>query len=1053
MEPPSLKVPDDMALLPPVTMHGIGYDYIRCYPKQPNKFRLDTAIIQFHHSMNYVDHYPLDNQGDEAVLWNLRIADPFGCEDRDVYLKLVKPIDISKDLPNFRLIDPLVTPSITTILSVLPILSLALLSCFIGWRMDSFVRSTIPWLPVYVLGPFVGWCLEEDRPQLLDRTIALHHHVMRYYVAEQPACVALQSNLAVALLARFEQRGERNDLDEAIEHSRSVLGFTPVEQRSASLGNLAVALRTRFEQQGDMNDLNEAIEHHRSALRPVGHPDQLPSLKDLAVALRIKFEQQHDTNDFFEAIEHDRHALQLTPAEHPDGWTLSNNLATTLLIRLEHHSDINDLNEAIKYNQSALQLMPNEHPIRSMSLSNLALAFFKRFQQQGDGNDLNTAIEQDRVALRFKYRGADNDLHESIEHNRAALRLRPFGHPDRSSSSNNLALALRRFEQQGDGEDLEEAIKHNRSALRSMPVGHPYRSSSLSNLAIALVTRFEQQGDGNDLSQLTALNNLASALLTRFEQQGNGNDLNDAIERHRNALLLQPVEHPTRPMSLSNLALALFRRFEYQGDVTDLDEAVEHDQSALLLQPDQYPFRSMLLANLGITLFTRFEQQGDRNDIKEAIQHTRSALLLQPVGNPNRSTSLSNLALALLARFEKQGDGDDLNEAIEHNRSALLLRADGNPNQSMSLNNLANALLTRFERQGDQDALDEAFQLCQTAEDHTPATHPFRLNIHQTLARLQGAMEHYARATACEAASALSRLEAGLSWVQVAETHQHISQSVLDAYELLEQGRALLWTQMARFHTLLDDFRFSDPRAGLLILRELWSEVVSPVVTELEKVAEKLGLGYGGAQHLYLILHPNPHGSREGPQRRQYGGSFSFTAIGQAKPDGEWTLLQFVERELDLIEGSMLASSTTFTKLTSSLSTREAASRALQNNRWVHISCHGQQYCKEPFKSCFAMGDGPLSLLDIIDLDLSHHEFAFLSAYKTAMGDSTVPDEMIHLAAGLQFTGVKSVVGTLWQVDDEWHSKWCRNSTRNFARGIGWTVRWQAQFCTGLSFG
>jgi CHAT domain-containing protein len=51
-------------------------------------------------------------------------------------------------------------------------------------------------------------------------------------------------------------------------------------------------------------------------------------------------------------------------------------------------------------------------------------------------------------------------------------------------------------------------------------------------------------------------------------------------------------------------------------------------------------------------------------------------------------------------------------------------------------------------------------------------------------------------------------------------------------------------------------------------------------------------------------------------------------------------------------------------------------------------------------------------------MDLSQHEFAFLSACETAVGVPTMPDEVIHLAAGLQFAGVKSVVGTLWRVTD-----------------------------------
>jgi hypothetical protein len=46
-------------------------------------------------------------------------------------------------------------------------------------------------------------------------------------------------------------------------------------------------------------------------------------------------------------------------------------------------------------------------------------------------------------------------------------------------------------------------------------------------------------------------------------------------------------------------------------------------------------------------------------------------------------------------------------------------------------------------------------------------------------------------------------------------------------------------------------------------------------------------------------------------------------------------------------------------------------------------------------------------------------KFAFLSACHTAVGDQETPDEVIHLAAGLQFSGSKSVVGTLWEVDDD----------------------------------
>jgi CHAT domain-containing protein len=129
--------------------------------------------------------------------------------------------------------------------------------------------------------------------------------------------------------------------------------------------------------------------------------------------------------------------------------------------------------------------------------------------------------------------------------------------------------------------------------------------------------------------------------------------------------------------------------------------------------------------------------------------------------------------------------------------------------------------------------------------------------------------------------------------------------------------------------------------------------------------------------------------------------------------------LKFVEPELELVR-SLLPNTPTvsFTKLTSVDATKSRALCTMQDNTWLHFACHGTQNYEEPFMSAFLMRDQPLSLLDITQMDISRHEFAFLSACETAVGDFATPDEVIHLAAGLQFAGVKSVVGTLWKVND-----------------------------------
>ena len=47
-------------------------------------------------------------------------------------------------------------------------------------------------------------------------------------------------------------------------------------------------------------------------------------------------------------------------------------------------------------------------------------------------------------------------------------------------------------------------------------------------------------------------------------------------------------------------------------------------------------------------------------------------------------------------------------------------------------------------------------------------------------------------------------------------------------------------------------------------------------------------------------------------------------------------------------------------------------------------------------------------------------EFAFLDACHTAMGDVRLPDEAVHLAAGMLAAGCQGVVGAMWAIKDKY---------------------------------
>ena len=106
-----------------------------------------------------------------------------------------------------------------------------------------------------------------------------------------------------------------------------------------------------------------------------------------------------------------------------------------------------------------------------------------------------------------------------------------------------------------------------------------------------------------------------------------------------------------------------------------------------------------------------------------------------------------------------------------------------------------------------------------------------------------------------------------------------------------------------------------------------------------------------------------------------------------------------------------------------SLQGREATVRevlsAMKKHSWVHFACHGIQDTADPMDSGLRLSDGLLRLSDIIKEPLPNAEFAFLSACQTATGDESRPEEAIHLAAGMLLAGYRSVVGTMWSIQDD----------------------------------
>ena len=106
--------------------------------------------------------------------------------------------------------------------------------------------------------------------------------------------------------------------------------------------------------------------------------------------------------------------------------------------------------------------------------------------------------------------------------------------------------------------------------------------------------------------------------------------------------------------------------------------------------------------------------------------------------------------------------------------------------------------------------------------------------------------------------------------------------------------------------------------------------------------------------------------------------------------------------------------------LCSAKETPIAVLERLRDHPFAHIICHGILEPGKPFEASFKFHSGKrLQLLDIARSQLPDAEFAFLSACHTAeLTDESIADEVLHLAAAMQFCGFRSVVGTMWAMAD-----------------------------------
>ncbi|KAG1767652.1 CHAT domain-containing protein [Suillus occidentalis] len=903
--------------------------------------------------------------------------------------------------------------------------------------------------------------------QDLDEAIALHREALALHPVRHTDRSKSLNNLANRLSTRFDHRGNAQDLDEAIALHREALASYPVGHilQSLSLNNLAVLLSTRFDHRGNAQDLDEAIALHREALalHPVRHTDRSSLLNNLANRLSTRFDHRGNAQDLDEAIALHREALASYPVGHTDRSSSLNNLAILLSTRFDHRGNAQDLDEAIALQREALALRPVGHTDRSSSLNNLADQLSTRFDHRSNAQDLDEAIALQREALasypvghilqssslnnlavllstRFDHRGNAQDLDEAIALQREALVLHPVGHTLRSSSMDNLAVLLStRFDHRGNAQDLEESIALHREALALCPVGHTDWSMSL--------------------------NNLANQLSTRFDHGGTIEDLNESRENLHCALNLLTQHDPRRlkvHTSLATVYLSLHRSgLHVTGspceDTDSLNVAMHNFQAAANFVPGGLLFR--LRASLSWVHHADKHRHGTELEAYGTSMQLMDAYMSATASVSSRHSALkdfpSTLAVDAASCALRSGDVCRAVELLEQGRTIIWT-------QMTRLRTPLDSLQTHNDHAA---ALVKRFRNLSSLLDKPPAIHADgtpSVDVEAAATRYRRLVENWNGVVEeIRTIEGFSRFLLPPMFTDLQEAARDgpiimliASKSSCDAIIIKHTQPPTsiqLPTDFEKLTTLVHAFREAigkdaspkgNQTALIKALRTLWGDVVRPVAENLGGFARRGSRIWWCPTLLFNFLPLHAAGEYRANGKslsQQYVSSYTpsltalmrarrsherspsvpFAAIGQNFPAGASFTLECVESELDLVQSLLPPPPTvSFTKITSVDATKSRALHALQDNTWLHFSCHGTQNFDDPFKSAFLMRDQPLSLLDITQMDLSLHQFAFLSACETAVGDFATPDEVIHLAAALQFAGVKSVIGTLWKVTD-----------------------------------
>lgn len=578
--------------------------------------------------------------------------------------------------------------------------------------------------------------------------------------------------LGTSLRNRFERYSSMEDIRNSIEHLERALEdtkelFSDYPLLQTELGR---SLVRRYQREGHFDDLTRAVSLHRAALASLskGNSYQCRVYFNLGSALLIEHTVSGDVAVLQESLASLEMASSLAKTDDPQRQGVVVILANALMMLYNRTLDICHLQRHIDYLREAQSLLPDGHDMHGTVLSNLT-------------NGLGALYE----AV-----GLPELLDEAIDYGTRSLLLRIPQTCPYFNTAQNLAMVLSyRAERTGNLVDLERSIKLSREAI-------------------------DYLGPKNFLRGL-GLSNMGAVLLLRFRLLGNDSDLDNSLDCLRACTAIFPPTHPDYVMTLTSLISALHMRYDISPSIRYLEEATELYETTKDHCPPMDRERIRFIYAAAGTFFRCFRALGTLHDLDQAKELYATVTTLRDDVCPQSYETYHELACALRERFRYLGDMRDAHAAEHAQATALDIIPRNHSDRSRVLSGMARICLMRGS-----DYFDPAkavMLLSEALQDTRPSA---RVRVTEAIPVLQDLQVLGGDAlsprelcnihrlavlllpqVACfglDIRSRLRVLEQGENLALSAAAYALVDGKPTTALELLEEGRAVFWTQFLR---------------------------------------------------------------------------------------------------------------------------------------------------------------------------------------------------------------------------------------------------------------